>query len=237
MKNGKAYVILDRPCLVAVDINGDMSDHDTTRTPGGGWYTGPPLHGISIFANPVIADKPSPRNPAVCVVKPGEKPPADGDWKTLHFLPGVHDVGLAYPLQAGRSYYIPGDALVYGSLHKEKGGHDIRIFGCGTLSGDRLESPEFALKLTMEQAQAYCPILIYGCLNSRVEGITLANAAYWSCVLGVSPDWVNVNRPALVHWVKVLGWRYNSDGFGTQYNSVIEDCFTRTNDDAIYAAA
>ena len=39
-----------------------------------------------------------------------------------------------------------------------------------------------------------------------------------------------------MHWVKVLGWRYNSDGFTTQANSVIEDCFLRTEDDTIYPA-
>ncbi len=237
VKGDKAYVLLEQPCLVAVDINGDMDDHDTTRTPGGGWYMGPPLHGFSIFANPMLADKPRPGDASVRTVKPGEKPPTDGDWKTLSFLPGVHDIGLAYPLQTGKSYYIPGDALVYGTFNKEHAGHDIRIFGCGTLSGDRLESPEFALKLSMKQATPYCPILMYGCKNSRVEGITLANPAYWSCVLQVSPEYVDVKQPALVHWVKVLGWRYNSDGFSSQLNSVIEDCFTRTNDDAIYTSA
>lgn len=236
VKNGKAYVTLERPCLVAVDINGEMSDQDTTRTPGGGWYSGPPLHAISLFANPMLVDKPRLSDRTVRAVRPGETPPVDGDWKTLYFLPGVHDVGLAYRLQEGRSYYLPGDALVYGSFHKERSGHDIRVFGCGTLSGDRLQSPEFALKLSMTEAQAYCPILMYGCYNSRVEGVTLANPAYWSCVLANSPEYFDARRPALVHWVKVLGWRYNSDGFSTQCNSVIEDCFTRTQDDVIYPA-
>ncbi len=36
LKDGKAYLTLEQPCLVAVDINGDMCDQDTTRTVNGG---------------------------------------------------------------------------------------------------------------------------------------------------------------------------------------------------------
>lgn len=235
VKEDKAYITLAQPCLVAVDINGEMSDQDTTRTPDGGRYEGPPLHGFSIFANPIFPDKPRADDPTVHAVKPGEKPPTDGNWKTLYFLPGVHDVGLAHPLQAAKNYYIPGDALVYGSFLKEHSGHDIRIFGCGTLSGDRLPHPERVVKLHWKKSFPYSPITIYGPFNSVVEGITIANPAYWSCMLAISPQYYDAARPALVHWVKVLGWRYNSDGFGSQLNSVVEDCFTRTNDDVIYA--
>ena len=234
VKDGKAYLTLDKPCLVAVDINGDMCDQDTTRTPGGGWYSGPPLHGLSLFANPVFTNKPQLGDPAVFAVKPGEVPPTNGNWQTLYFQPGVHHIGLAYPLEAGKSYYIPGDALVDGSFYKEKGGHNIRIFGCGTISGDSLPSPERVLKLSMKQSERYSPITMYGCYDSCVEGITLANPAYWSCSLKVSPEYFKASRPAIERWVKVLGWRYNSDGFGAQCNSLVEDCFIRTEDDAIY---
>ncbi len=53
VKDGKALVKLDRPCLVAVDIDGQMDGQDT-----GKGYQGPPLHTVSIFANPQLADKP-----------------------------------------------------------------------------------------------------------------------------------------------------------------------------------
>jgi hypothetical protein len=76
IKDGKAYVRLDQPCLVAVDIDGQMDGQDT-----GKGYKGPPIHTISLFANPPLADKPSPDGPGVFtvrayalneVVKPGE---------------------------------------------------------------------------------------------------------------------------------------------------------------------
>lgn len=236
VKGGKAYVTLERPCLVAVDINGEMSDQDTTRTPGGGWYQGPPLHGFSIFANPIFPNKPRLGDPSVYAVTPGEKPPTDGNWKTLYFLPGVHDVGLAYPLHASKSYYIPGNALVHGTLHQENnpdGGHDIRIFGCGTLSGDRLPHPGRVLKLPSQKSHAYCPIWVQSPFNTTIEGVTLADPAYWSIQVCTGTNW-NPSRPTVIHWVKVIGWRYNSDAFGSPSNAFVEDCFTRTNDDVIY---
>ena len=86
----------------------------------------------------------------------------------------------------------------------------------------------------MKDSQPYSPITMHEPYNSLVEGITIANPAYWSCGLYINPDGYDASRPGLVHWVKVLGWRINSDGFGAQTNSVVEDCFIRTGDDGIY---
>ena len=46
-----------------------------------------------------------------------------------------------------KSYYIPGDAVVYGTmnnLESDQDGESIRIFGHGTLLGDKLPHPSFA---------------------------------------------------------------------------------------------
>ena len=46
-----------------------------------------------------------------------------------------------------KSYYIPGDAVVYGTMNNLKNdedGESIKIFGHGTLSGDKLPHPSFA---------------------------------------------------------------------------------------------
>ena len=98
VKDGKVFVKLEKPGLIAVDIDGKMDNQDT-----GKGYKGPPIHTISIFANPLLDGKPKPDHPGVRVVKPGETPPSDGPWTTLYFLPGVHDVGLAFPLRANRN--------------------------------------------------------------------------------------------------------------------------------------
>merc|ERR1712227_74108 len=146
IRDGKAAVTVDRPGLFTVDINGQMDDQDTGKLPdsaGGGQYDGPPIHTLTIFANPFIS-KPSADDPGVKTVAPGEQAPTDGDWSTLFFLPGVHDVGLSFTLHSNKSYYIPGDAIVYGTMNNNKDWappQAIRIFGHGTLSGDRIPHP------------------------------------------------------------------------------------------------
>lgn len=229
VKDGKALVKLDRPCLVAVDIDGQMDGQDT-----GKGYQGPPLHTVSIFANPPLADKPRPDGPGVRTVKPGEKPPADGEWSTLYFLPGVHDIGAAFPVHASRRYYIPGDAMVYGTFCNPewKDGKDIRIFGHGTLSGARLKH-ETALGMfpLSESKVSRKPVEIFGAEDTRVEGLTIADSASHSVML--------INRyteghPNQVQWTKIFTWRANGDGINPFGNTLIEDCFIRTQDDSLY---
>jgi len=229
VKDGKAFVRLDKPCLVAVDIDGQMDAQDT-----GKGYKGPPIHTISLFANPLLSGKPKPNDPGVLTVKPGEAPPSDGPWTTLYFLPGVHDVGLAFPLHANRQYYIPGDAMVYGTLsnHKWGDGQDIRIFGLGTLSGARTKHPKYVKpKVSEKDHGLYRPIEIVGTTDTRVEGITIADSATHSLML-VSP--YKAGHPNAVKWAKIFTWRANGDGINPFGNTLIEDCFIRTQDDSLY---
>ena len=44
-------------------------------------------------------------------VTPGDKVDNVGPWHTLYFLPGIHDIGAAFPIHANKTYYIPGDAI------------------------------------------------------------------------------------------------------------------------------
>ncbi len=229
VKDGKAFIRLDKPCLVAVDIDGQMDAHDT-----GKGNKGPPIHTISLFANPPVVGKPKPNDPSVRTVQPGETPPSDGPWTTLYFLPGVHDVGLAFPLHANRHYYIPGDAIVYGTLSNPKwdDGHDIRIFGLGTLSGSRLKHPKHVEPAISEKEYGrYRPIEVIGATDTRVDGITIADSAFHSLML-VSP--YKAGHPNEVHWTKIFTWRANGDGINPFGNTLIEDCFIRTQDDSLY---
>ena len=54
---------------------------------------------------------------------------------------------ILIPTLQNKSYYIPGDAVVYGTmnnLENDQDGESIRIFGHGTLLGDKLPHPSFA---------------------------------------------------------------------------------------------
>jgi hypothetical protein len=227
VKDGKAFVTLGKPCLAAVDIDGQMDGQDT-----GMGYKGPPLHTISIFANPHLANKPKPDGPGVLTVKPGEVPPAEGEWSTLYFLPGVHDIGAAFPVNANHQYYIPGDAMVYGSFHNDEweNGKNIRVFGHGTLSGARLPH-ETALK--GKKMANRKPVEIAGAKDTHVEGITVADSANHSLML-IHPH--SPEHPNSVTWTKIFTWRANGDGINPFGNTLIEDCFIRTQDDSLYVS-
>ena len=145
---GEVRVVSNKPGLFTVDINGQMDDQDTGKGPNNGdVYDGPPIHTVTIFANPFLAP-PDLEDPGVVKVSPGEEVPSEGPWHTLYFLPGIHDVGLEFLIHANRSYYIPGDAVVYGTLSKDENTHgygeNIHIYGHGTLSGDRLPHHDHA---------------------------------------------------------------------------------------------
>ena len=229
VQDGQVIVRLDGPGLVAVDLDGQMDGQDT-----GKGYRGPPIHTISLFANPPLAGKPNPDDPGVRTVKPGEAPPSDGPWTTLYFLPGVHDIGLAFPLRANRQYYIPGDALVYGTLSSTTwaAGHHIRIFGLGTLSGARLKHPGHVQPaIPVKEYGRYRPIEVVGATDVRVEGLTLADAAFHALML-IHP--YQAGHPNEVRWTKIFTWRANGDGINPFGNTLVEDCFLRTQDDSLY---
>jgi len=229
VRDGKVLVRLDKPCLVAVDIDGQMDGQDTGKD-----YKGPPIHTISLFANLPLVGKPKPHDPGIFTVKPGETPPTDGPWTTLYFLPGVHDVGVAFPLHANRQYYIPGDAMVYGTLSNRKNGdgHHIRIFGLGTLSGSRLKHPRsLEPAIPEKEIGRYRPIELLGTTDTRVEGLTLADPAFHSLML-ISP--YKAGHPNEIRWTKIFTWRANGDGINPFGNTLIEDCFIRTQDDSLY---
>ena len=229
VRNGKVFIRLEKPCLVAVDMDGQMDAQDT-----GMGFKGPPVHTLSIFANPPLTGKPNPNDPGVLTVKPGETPPSDGPWTTLYFLPGVHDLGLAFPVHANRQYYIPGDALVYGTLSNNQwqDGHHIRIFGLGTLSGARLKNPLYVTPpIFKEEHLKYHPIDVRGATDVCVEGLTLVDPAYHSIMLASQ---YTEGHPNEVKWAKIIGWRPNGDGINPFGNTMVEDCFIRTQDDSLY---
>merc|ERR1712241_786154 len=112
IRDGDVHVVITKPVLFTVDINGQMEDQDPGWNPRtGGVYDGPPMHTVTIFANPPLS-QPSLTDPGVHQVSPGQEAPTDGPWHTLYFLPGLHDIGLDFMIKATRSYYISGEAVV-----------------------------------------------------------------------------------------------------------------------------
>ena len=77
----------------------------------------------------------------------------------------------------------------------------------------------------------YRPIEVIGTTDTRVEGITIADSATHSLML-VSP--YKAGHPNEVRWTKIFTWRVNGDGINPFGNTLIEDCFLRTQDDSLY---
>lgn len=239
IRDGKAYFVMAKPALVAVDIDGQMDDQDT-----GYGYTGPPIHTVSIYANPIM-EKPDMTDPGVLVIKAGTKPPTDPTaYKTLYFSPGVHDIGRNFKIHEDRQYYIPGDAVVYGALNNggESSGRNIKIFGYGTLSGDRITHPKYDpefLKVEKEGnaeqtkivSKQWKGIYVESAENAVVEGICVANPANHSINM-MGRGKYNGKKLTFARWVKITTWRANGDGIGSC--DEIEDCFIRTQDDCSY---
>jgi len=240
IRDGKAYVVIDRPAMFTVDINGQM-DQPTGRLSPEGWmeddfYAGPPIHTLTVFANPVLVNKPQPDGERVLYVEPGGALPAnDGTWDTLYFSPGVHDIGTNNLIFENRSYYIPGDAVVHGTFNNMAEpfrGANIRIFGHGVISGERFTHPKDQDPVVpAERYFEYRPIQILGASDTVVEGVTIIDPAMHALLMSSA---FNPDAPTKTRWVKVFSWRGNGDGTHAFQNGLIEDCFFRTADDSIY---
>ena len=238
--DGKVTFFMDNPAQVTIDLDGQMDDQNTgIYSTGGGntqRYSGPPIHTISVFANPFI-EKPDTSDEGVLIVQAGENAPTDpGAFNTLVFGPGVHHLGKNYKLHQNKNYYIPGDAVVYGTFNNEDGdpGKNIKIWGYGTISGDSLKHPEYDPDFPYDDAsplnaKKWKPISIERAENTTIEGVCIANPAFHAVAL---PPATNNRKVTFVRWAKVISWRGNGDGIGNAH--VIEDCFFRTQDDATY---
>ena len=234
VENGKVYFTISKPGQVAIDINGQMDDYNAFVNPiarttdNVSSYT-IPIHTVTLFANPVIK-KPVLNSSRTFYVKNGAMPTVSpSTYDTLYFEPGVHDIGLNNKIYPGKTVYIPGDAIIFGSLNNDgvpipsgftKNGERIKIFGYGTISGARIKHSYYATTSDIRQ-----PININGALNYEISGITIADGAHFSL-------WTPSGSGGLVTYVKVIGWRANGDGLGNGDN--VNDCFVRTNDDASY---
>ncbi len=255
--NGEVYVTMSQPALVAIDIDGQMDSRDAPRaTPAGFGSSAFPYrneangaHGVTIFANPFIEDKPQLNGPGVYAVEPGTLPPTDGSWTTLYFKPGVHKLSVdgggnerewlttdPLFLRNNKRYYIPGDAIVYGNLgdsNDDLASENVRVFGHGTISGTKI--PHFqdfsAGPLPEAEHKKLRMLQLTRAGNCIYEGITIADPAEHGVYIEGRDEH---HSPNFIKWVKNISWRVNNDGGGVTGNGYVEDCFFRHQDDALY---
>jgi uncharacterized repeat protein (TIGR02543 family) len=225
--DGKVYFTINNPAQVVIDINGQMDDHNELINP-----IGHPLHAITLFTNPVLK-KPSLNGSRTFYVENGQMPTVSHTtYDTLYFKPGVHDIGINNKIFPGKVYYIPGDAIVFGTLNNlnvpqgnfQSIGDRIKFTGYGTISGVRTRHPRYIPNA--EITNHYKPIMIDKARDYEIYGVTVVDPANHSVFI---PSGQN----GYVLWAKVIAWRANGDGLAG--NLHVNDCFMRTSDDASYA--
>ena len=225
--DGKVYFTISNPAQVTIDINGQMDDHNELINP-----IGQPTHAISLFANPLLV-KPPLANARTFYVTNGVMPTAleRDSYDILYFMPGVHDIGLNNKIYPGKTYYIPGDAIVFGTFNNvgvdrqtyASSGSEIRFFGYGTISGVRFRHLLYVPGAT--DGNLYRSIVIENGRDYEVYGVSVVDPGNFSVF---TPS----GTRGAVRWAKTIGWRANSDGFAGNDN--VDDCFMRTSDDSSY---
>jgi len=231
--NGKAYVTFTEAANVNLDINGQLEDNYT-----GYGYTGPDVHTISLFANPIF-EIPDVNQAQVRLLQPNEDINSlnRDDWQTIVFAPGVHDIGLAFQILDNETLFIPGDAVVHGTIHPLDAWGDassqfFKVYGSGTLSGENITREIVGGVRSLDKK--YKPFT-YQAEGAHLEGFVVADPAFHTFNMGHSRG--GTANPNIYKNLKVLAWRVNSDGINAFRNSEVSDCFFRVQDDAFYMGA
>jgi Bacterial Ig-like domain (group 2)/Secretion system C-terminal sorting domain/Carbohydrate binding module (family 6) len=242
--NGKVYFTIDSPGQITIDINGQMDGQQT-----GAGYTGPAVHTVSLFANPICDDRPAydagttgsiyyvqPNTPVEQIVA------GIGSNTIVYFRPGVHNIQRNFKIVRDKKYYIPGDAIVYGTFANSdqtaNSGANIKLYGYGTISGDLINHYDLDKPAGMSvddykknyPSDSYRLIYSDKCADFKIVGLSLMNCPMHT-VKVTSPNSLSGIQSS-ARWVKVVSWRVNGDGLGGL--NLIEDSFIRTQDDCSY---
>ena len=278
--NGFAIFTIDKPCQITVDFGipyvssnttsvdihkGAMDGRNRGQDPWANDVSNP-VHAVTLFANPIMTGKPAGINGSdVFYVTSGTVPSiidnsafGNGSKKTMYFLPGVHNLGINFKLYKGKQYYIPGDAIVYGTFNNltetnaVADGTNIKVFGYGTISGGKQKHPRYIPCTTTGKAnneELYKAINISNAssgiskvvdgveiFEANVEGITIADPANHAVSLDYDKTVFKSNstrKPiTFAKWIKIITWRGNGDGIGAVQD--LSNSFFRTNDDSGY---
>jgi len=163
------------------------------------------INSLHLFVNPPETNIPSPNDPNV-----------------IYYGPGVHEVE-SVPVTSGKTVYIAAGAVVYGKA--EQGNTHSAIFA---LKGDNI-----VLRGRGIIDGSLCPrgtrsILSITGNNIKLEGVVLRDPCGFTMPIRRA-DKVKVT------YVKIFGWRGNSDGMDicNSHEVEVRDCFLRTLDDLI----
>ncbi|HEY3330028.1 MAG TPA: glycosyl hydrolase family 28 protein [Capsulimonadaceae bacterium] len=164
---------------------------------------------LHLFANPVEADAPDPKDPNV-----------------IYFGSGVHEIDSVH-VHSGQTVYIADGAVIHGDSDAPGAGapvfvldgENITLRGRGIIDGARYKKASPA---------AHVVEVANGSRNVRIEGVTLRNSRYWTMPVRQARD-VKIDN------VKIFGYNGNSDGIDIDggQNCVVENCFIRTFDDLV----
>lgn len=236
IRDGKVYVTFTKHANVNVDIDGQMEDQST-----GQGYSGPPVHTICLFGNPIFQAPTDQDGSRVKYLSPSESIPADGSWDKLIFQPGVHRVfqydanGVAQPflIRSNQVIYIPGDAVVHGTFRPINNGGFLQnhfgdgwtIYGSGTISGEEIPHWRTGFNGGKHPFKGYASRI-------RLEGFVVADAAeHHFNIINKSEADADLN---VFKNLKTLAWRLNTDGGIMQNNTLTTDGFFRVQDDLLY---
>jgi hypothetical protein len=160
--------------------------------------------------------------------------PSPDDPNVLYYGPGVHHIDGEYGvlrLRSDQTLYLAAGAVLRARLLIEDA-HNVRIKGRGILEGTTLlgRHPEYYREAMGEPASVKRShfVQFVRCQDVEVEGIIMNDSPCWNLVFNHCQD-------VIVHDVKQFGYADNSDGIDvvSSRNVLIEDVFSRVNDDCI----
>ncbi|MCX6236398.1 MAG: glycosyl hydrolase family 28 protein [Bacteroidia bacterium] len=140
---------LNQPRKISLEVNGDK------------------LHNLHLFANPILSDKPDPKDPNVIYFGPGIHQPGD--------LPGD-----TFLIPSGKTVYIDGAAVIKAKLVVDRA-HDVKIIGHGIVfQSQRGVEIRHSQNVTIDG-----PIFInpshYTVYGGQTTGLTVRNIKSFSC--------------------------------------------------------
>ena len=117
-------------------------------------------------------------------------------------------------LANNKSYYIPGDAIVYGNLNDlddNLTSDNIRVFGHGTICGTKIPHPQDFSAGPLPEAERKKLRMLYLTRAQKCiyEGISVADPAEHGIYIEGRQEHHCANY---IKWVKNISWRVNNEG-------------------------